>query len=80
MTRLLTVNTLIEYSKERVERILWINSENTIAFIIDVFAITCIPLIRKIQDIHEGVREGNIKILDVDPVFKLIKEEDLSDE
>ncbi|MBZ9689341.1 Mu transposase C-terminal domain-containing protein [Clostridium estertheticum] len=80
MTKLLAVNTLLEYSKEKVERILWINNEYTIAFIIDIFANTCIPFVRNIEDIHEGLKEGNIIILDDDPVFKLISEEDLSDE
>jgi len=79
MARLLAVNTLIEYSKEKVERILWINNEYTIAFVIDIYANTCTPVVREMEQIHEELKEGNIKILDYDPVFKLISEEDLND-
>ena len=79
MTKLLAVNTLLEYTKEKVERILWVNIEYTMVFIINVYANTCSPLVRKIEDINEGIKEGDIKILDDDPVIRLSSEEDLSD-
>lgn len=77
MNKLLMVNSLIKYRNSNVtERILWVDSRNTLAITIDINSNTC-PKKIYIEDIIYDIRSGDVEILKNDPWARSIKEEDI---
>lgn len=77
----LFVNDLIKWEPDSenpiIERILWIDEDNTIAFMFDINAESGFPVPRKVSDVIEALSEGYAcKLLD-DPWARIVREEDL---
>ena len=79
---MIAVNTLIKWEhdndKENVERILWLDRQQNIAYVINIYSNES-PFSRYISDIDESVKQGNANILDSDPFVKVIDEGELSE-
>jgi len=81
MDNYLFVNDLIKWEPDSenpiIERILWIDEDNTIAFMFDINAESGFPVPRKVSDVIEALVEGYAcKLLD-DPWARIVREEDL---
>jgi len=74
---LLAVNTILRWSDEEknVERILWIDNNLDIAYLIDINE-NRYPLRRKVSEINEGINDGYI-LLESDPYLRVIDEFDI---
>ncbi len=78
---LITINELISFTSEEnhVERVLWIDEGNFIAFVIDIYMGNALPKVRKISDILEGLDNGSIIKLQEDPYISYIDESKLEE-
>jgi len=81
MDNYLFVNDLIKWEPDSenpiIERILWIDEDNTIVFMFDINAESGFPVPRKVSDVIEALAEGYAcKLLD-DPWARIVREEDL---
>lgn len=76
---ILTINELIKYVAEdgRIERIVWIDEGNMIAFSIDIFSTNALPQLRKVRDILEGIDDESIVKVEEDPYYRIINEASL---
>jgi len=79
---MIAVNTLIKWvqdnGKESVERILWLNRQQNLAYVINIYLNeSYFP--RSISDIEEGIKQEIVFILENDPFVKVINEEELSE-
>jgi hypothetical protein len=77
----LFVNELVKWKPDSenltIERILWIDEDNTIVFMFDINAKSGFPVPRKVSDVIEALAEGYAcKLLD-DPWARVVCEEDL---
>lgn len=67
-----------ESGNTRTERILWLDRNYTVAFVIDIFTKTGFPEERRIYDIEEAISEGCAYQLDHDPFGYSVLEENLT--
>jgi len=79
---LLTINTLISWKTDddnkKVERILWIEPQSNITYVIDV-NLNAFPYSRLLSDIEESIKQG-IAFIETDDAFgRIINEEDISE-
>lgn len=81
ITMLLAVNTLIKYEDDdkSIERILWISPDSKIVFTINIFKNVYRVKARIIREILDSIKDGYIKIVDYDPLKRLLIEEEISD-
>lgn len=78
MLKTLLVNTLIYWKeKSTTERVLWVDIQRDVAFIIDIFANIYSPSLRILSDIKDDINTGNATILSEDPWFRSVAEEDI---
>lgn len=77
----LMVNELIKYisTEECIERILWIDEGNLIAFTIDIYSKNALPKLRRVRDIIEGIDNKSIIQIKQDPFVRFINEESLGE-
>lgn len=78
---LLAVNTLIKYEDrdKSIERILWIGHDSKNVVTISIFENVYKFKIRMMEEILDGIKDGYIKIIDDDPLKRLVIDEDISD-
>lgn len=78
---ILSINELIQFNKDsetpRIERILWIDEGNIIAFTIDINSEEAFPTLRKVRELIEGLENGNLSRIENDPHIRLLLEDDL---
>lgn len=75
---ILTINELIKFVEDgRIERILWIDEGNIIAFLIDIYSANALPLLRRVSDIREGFADESIVKVEEDPCYRIINEASL---
>lgn len=81
MSTFLAVNELIRWGDDPdssiLERILWIDEGNIIAYLIDVETSTGFPRVRTISELVEALENSIAKKLDHDPTIKIAGEDDL---
>ena len=79
---LLTINTLISWKidddNKKVERILWIEPQSNITYVIDV-NLNAFPYSRLLSDIEESIKQGTVFIEPDDVFSRIINEEDISE-
>ena len=79
---MIAVNTLIKWvqdnGKESVERILWLNRQQNLAYVINIY-LNESPFPRSISDIEEGIKQGIAGILENDTFVKVVDEGELSE-
>jgi len=79
---MIAVNTLIKWEhdndKENVERILWLDRQQNIAYVINIYSNES-PFPRCISDIEECIKQGIAGLLDSDPFVKVVDEGELSE-
>lgn len=78
---MLAVNTLIKWRNDEetsIERILWLDCQSDLAFVIDVEA-NKFPFAVTISEIEEGINEGVAVVLRDDPYLRVVDENDLSE-
>lgn len=82
MSYLFSVNDLIEGEDElgntSIERILWIDEHQSLAFVMDIFALNGFPQLKKLTDIFEGITAGYLSWSQHDPWASIVQEEHLS--
>jgi len=74
----LVVNELLKYKtsdKTEIERILWIDEDNTIAITIDILSENSLPQIKNIPIILEQIESGYIEKTLEDPYYRIVDEE-----
>lgn len=74
----LVVNELLKRKaddKNEVERILWIDENNTIAITIDILSTNSLPQIRNISVIMEQIESGSIERTSEDPYYRIVVDE-----
>lgn len=80
---LLTVNTLIGYTKDSlkdtVERILWISSDYTVAVLIDIYANKSTPIYKNVEDIVNDIEAKSAIIIKDDPFQVFRNENEISE-
>lgn len=77
----LAVNELLKHKisdKNQIERILWIDEENTIAVTIDILSPNALPQIKNVPQILEQIESELIEKTFEDPYFRLIDEDKLN--
>ncbi|AOY74998.1 Mu transposase C-terminal domain-containing protein [Clostridium formicaceticum] len=79
---MIAVNTLIRWKKtdevEKIERILWIDRKQDIAYVIDIF-LNNSPFSRCVSEIEGAISEYTALLYEDDPFTKIIHEEDISE-
>lgn len=78
---MLAVNMLIRWQndeKTSIERILWLDRQSDLAFVIDVEA-NDFPFAVNISEIEEGINEGFATVLHDDPFLRVVDEDKLSE-
>jgi hypothetical protein len=76
----LAVNELLKHKitdKNEIERVLWIDEENTLAVTIDVLSSNPLPQIKNVPLILEQIESGLIEKTSDDPYFRLTDEDKL---
>lgn len=74
------VNDVILWNdNERLDRVLWIDEGNIIAFCIDMTTKTGFPRIVKVSMIVQSLLRGDASILDNDPYARIVKEDELTE-
>ncbi|WP_052947935.1 hypothetical protein [Aneurinibacillus tyrosinisolvens] len=79
---LLTVNMLIQTvqgSEKTVERVLWINSDYSMAVVIDIHANKSTPTFKNVEDIMQLIEEGRATVLTEDPYSIFVTEKEISE-
>lgn len=83
---ILTVNTLFKYVKENsdddsssVFRVLYVDMGEDIAFVIDIFSESSLPVFSRPMAIIEDLKSGRANAINIDPWIKIVKETDLSE-
>lgn len=83
MNQLIFINDLIKWNKEDdselIERVLWLDPDNTIAYMYDIYANEGFPELRKVKDVEEALLVGEATKLFDDPHQRLIREEDINE-
>lgn len=81
MKTYLFVNDLIKWESEAedtaIERILWIDPDHVLAFVININERQCVPEARKVEDILFALENGLAKKWEEDPWAKFLKEEEI---
>ena len=81
MTEVLAINQLIQWRDDTnnplTERILWIDSDNTIAYVIDIFANSGFPIVRTISEIKTALENKSLVIINSDPLIRFVIEEEI---
>lgn len=79
----IVVNDLIKWEKNLeeplIERVLWIDEHNTIAYAFDIYSSSGFPVPRKISDLIDDLEGGIAEKLNEDPYALLIREEDIGE-
>lgn len=78
---MLLINSLIKWlsqEKSIVERILWLDSDNYMAFVINI-ELNKFPYYRNLKDIYAGLKDGFITIVEEDPYARIIEEQEVPD-
>jgi len=75
------LNELLAWKNDsdRVERVLWIDEGNIIAYCIDISSDKGFPLKVRITDIRDNLNRGELEILNDDPFGKIAQDADLSE-
>jgi hypothetical protein len=75
------VNKLLKWKGDnsRIERILWIDEGNLIAFCIDIGLDKGFPRKFKISDIKDNLKRGELEIQQDDPFGKIVQDGELSE-
>lgn len=74
----LFVNTLIFWKDQCLtERVLWVDNQSDIIFLIDIFSHSYSPKMREISHVNYSISCGYAEILYDDPYFRIINEEDI---
>lgn len=76
---ILSVNTVIKRivnSKNIIERILWVDQNNEMAFLIDIYSNTW-PYAKTIKDISEALDSGECEVIK-DPLVRIVNENNIS--
>lgn len=80
---MLVVNNLISYSQENeeemTERVLWLNKREDIGVFINVYS-NRFPYFKKVSEVENDIETGKVSILSVDPLFRLVDEESITEE
>lgn len=80
---MLTVNMVIQTAQgngeKTVERVLWINTDYSIAVLIDINANRSTPLFKDVEDITQLIEDGKAIILTEDPYQMFITEEEIKE-
>jgi hypothetical protein len=66
-------------SHTSIDRILWIDENNILAYTIDISSKNALPSIKRVSDILAGLKNGELVKLENDPYMKLIDESKLSE-
>ncbi|MFT8347314.1 Mu transposase C-terminal domain-containing protein [Clostridium saccharoperbutylacetonicum] len=62
-----------------IDRILWIDENNILAYTIDINSKNALPSLKRVSDILDGLRCGEFIKLENDPYMKLVDESNLSE-
>lgn len=76
----LVVNELLNYKvagKKQIERVIWIDEDNTSVVTIDVLSSNSLPQIKNVHLIMDQMESGHIEKTSEDPYYKLIDEDKL---
>lgn len=76
----LVVNELLNYKvagKKQIERVLWIDEDNTIVVTIDILSSNSLPKIKNVPLIMDQMESGHIEKTSEDPYYRLIDEDKL---
>lgn len=74
----LTVNMVIKYENtNEIERVLWIDYFNTYAYLIRIDKDTCKPILRKVDEIIDGLNNNYIKVVKEDSNIKIVNEDEI---
>lgn len=83
MSQLIFINDLIKWNEadgsEHIERVLWIDPDNMIAYMIDINTTKGFPFARNVKDIIADLIEGYAIKLSDDPHQRLINEDEISE-
>lgn len=80
MKQILTVNNLIHWEQEdSTERILWIDNQNTVSFVIDIFAKGYSPILRNIDEVTDCLNTRRAVLLTEDPWAIMIHDRELKE-
>lgn len=83
MSSSLFINDLLQYKDKSgntvCERVLWLDSNNTIAFTIEIFSQVSFPQLKRVSDIEEGLVSGRLVKTAEDPWAKVIRDSELTD-
>lgn len=84
MKNLLFVNQIVQWNnndnkKVSTERILWIDENNILAFVIDINSGNSLPMTRKINELTDAINDGIAKIIDEDPWINVIQEDNITE-
>jgi hypothetical protein len=62
-----------------IERVLWLENQKDIAFVIDIYSNYYSPILREISDILYSISSGYAEVLNDDPYCRIVNEQDISD-
>ncbi len=74
----LIVNMIVRYiDNEELYRVLWIDYSNTFTYLIRIDKDTCKPVIRKVDEIIDGIKNHYIKVIEEDISTDVINEQEI---
>lgn len=83
MKKYLFVNDLIKWKHEtdisNVDRVLWVDSDNFIAFVVNIFKKQCVPELKKIEEILYAIESGLAEKLNEDPWVKILHDDNINE-
>lgn len=80
MKQILTVNNLIHWEQEEsTERILWIDNQNTVSFVVDIFAKGYSPILRNIDVVTDCLNTRRAVLLTEDPWAMIVHDRELKE-
>lgn len=75
----LAINELIQYDDGHIERILWVDDDNRIAYTIVIDTKSGLPILKKIFDILQDLKNGIASKITMDSTLSTISEDSLSE-
>ena len=79
----LLVNDLIQHSdqsgKVLTERIIWIDENNVVSFVINVYGDKSLPELKNLKQLRQEIAGGCVDKLDYDPLLNVVRDENLSE-
>lgn len=72
------INFHLDNNKNTLERVLWIDKGNDIAYLIDIYS-NYLPYSREISEIEESLNNGTASVETLDPFLRVINEMNVSE-